>query len=306
MASSSMTAWQIEGKNVEVVTFSVLGLQNHCGWRLQPWNQKTIASWQESDDKLDSVLKSRHYSADKGLYSQGHGLPSVAYSSESWTGKKTECQRTDAFELWCWRRSLKVCWTARRSNQSIFREINPDIHWKDWCWSWNSSGHLMWTDDSLEKALILERIEGRRRTGHQRMRWLDSITDAVNMNLGNVWEMVRDREAWCAAVHGVEKNWTWLGDWTTFSILEKHPFFFLLPFVGLLNLSVKQNQNCSLLSVPPLWHKPHSALWVCRPQTAATVTWSSLSGVTLGSFVVSSSTILAPPFSSSTQFFLLL
>ena len=275
----------------------------------QPWNQKTIASFQESYDKpRQCVEKQRHYSADKGPYSQGYGLPSGHI--QLWDLDHKEGRMLKNWCLWT------VVLEKILESPLDSKEIKPVNLQGDQPWysleglmlklKLQCFGHLMWTDDSLEKSLILETIEGRRRTGHQRMRWLDGITDAVNMNLGNVWEIVRDREAWSAAVHGVAKNWTWLGDWTTLSVLEKHPFFFLLPFVGLLNLLVKQNQNCSLLSVPPPWNKPHSSLWVCRPQTAATVTWSSLSGVTLGSLVVSSSTTLAPPFSSSTQFFLLL
>ena len=131
--------------------------------------------------------------------------------------KKAECQRLDAFKLWCWRRLLRVPWTARRSNQSIWREINPEYPMEGLMLQLKLQyfGHLMCTDDSLEKSLILEKTEGRRRRGCQRMRWLDSITDAMNVNSHQLWEMVRDREAWHAVVHGIAKSRTWLGDWTT-------------------------------------------------------------------------------------------
>ena len=173
-------------------------------------NQKMIASWQESNDKpRQCVKKQRHYSADKGPYNQGYGLPSGYVSSQSWTIKKAECQRTDAFKLWCWRRLLEIPWTARRSNQSILRKINPEYSLEEMMLKLKLQyfGHLTWTDNSLEKSLkgkifpSLGKIEGRRRRLRQRMSWLDSITDATNMNLGKLQEIMRDREAWCAAVH---------------------------------------------------------------------------------------------------------
>ena len=121
--------------------FPLLRFQNNCRWGLQPWSQKTIVSWQENNDKpRKCVEKQRHYSADRGPYIQGSGLPVVTCGCENWTVKKAECQRISIFELWCWRGLLKVSWTARRSNQSILREIN----WKDWCWSWSSSILVIW------------------------------------------------------------------------------------------------------------------------------------------------------------------
>ena len=134
----------------------------------------------------------------------------------SWTIKKAESQRTDAFELWCWRRLLRVPWTAR-SNQSILKETTLNIHWKEWCWSSSSNnfGHLMRRTDSLEKTLILGKTEGRRRRRWQRIGWLNDIIDSMEMSLSKLQEIVKDREAWHAAVHGVTKCGTGLSDWAT-------------------------------------------------------------------------------------------
>ena len=163
------------------------------------------------------IEKQRHYFANKDPFSQSYGFPLVMYGCESWTIKKAECRRIDTFELWCWRRLLRVPWTARRSNQSILKEISLEYSLAGLMLKLNLwyFGHLIRSANSLEKTLTLGKTEGRSRRGQLRIRWFNGITDSMDMGLSKLQVIVKDREAWHAAVRGDEKSRTRLSDWTT-------------------------------------------------------------------------------------------